>query len=307
MKGTQRFMSGAREMITMLDGIGIDVGSTHISLFTGIRAVVVTAIVILLARVISRFARRFIRRMATLDPTQQLLAEKLFSTAIWIFAILTGIDVLGISFTALTVFSGAFGLAIGFGLQKTFGNMIAGVILLMDRSIKPGDVIAVEGGHGNSIGQVKKIGLRAVLLTTADNREYLIPNEILMTSQVENWSYSSRDVSIAIPISIAYGSDIALAEKLLLQAAQSAPRVLAEPAPGVLLKGFGDKAIEMQVSCWINDPEAGIANVRSHVLKATWQLFQDHGVELPLPQTDLHLLASDGLERLITAIAARGE
>ena len=307
MKGAQRFMSGAREMITMLDGIGIDVGSTHVSLFTAIRAVFVTAIVIVLARVISRIARRFIRRIATLDPTQQLLAEKLISTAIWIFAILTGIDVLGISFTALTVFSGAFGLAIGFGLQKTFGNMIAGLILLMDRSIKPGDVIAVEGGHGNSIGQVKKIGLRAVLLTTADNRQYLIPNEILMTSQVENWSHSSRDVSIAIPISITYGSDIALAEKLLLQAAHSAPRVLADPPPGVLLKDFGAKAIEMQVSVWINDPEAGIANVRSEVLKAAWQLFQDHGVELPLPQTDVHLIASDGLDRLIAAITARGE
>jgi hypothetical protein len=118
--------------------------------------------------------------------------------------LLRGIDLLGIDLTALTVFSGAFGLAVGFGLQKTFGNLIAGIILLMDRSVKPGDVIVV----GDSFGHVTKIGVRAVSIVTRDGKEHLIPNENLMTQEVENWSYSSRDVRVHIPVGIAYDCDL---------------------------------------------------------------------------------------------------
>ncbi len=302
MTGWEQFMRGTREIITALDQISFDVGHTHISLFTLMRAALVAAVAIVFARLISRFGRRMVRRVTSLDPAQRLLIEKLLGAAIWAIAFFTAIDVLGISLTALTVFSGAFGLAIGFGLQKTFGNMIAGLILLMDRSIKPGDVITVTGGKGETFGEVKKIGLRAVSVTTGDNREYLIPNEILMTSQVENWSYSSPEVAISIPVGIAYGSDIVLAEKLLLEAAGASPRVLASPEPSVLLRAFGANAIEMQVSVWINDPAQGVANVRSQVLKRVWRLFQDNGVLIPYPQGDILLRNSDGLDRLVDAL-----
>src|SRR5207253_7982093 len=136
--------------------------------------------------------RRLFRRMHRLNPGQQVLGEKLSGIAIWVLLVLFGIDFLGISFTALSVFSGALGLAIGFGLQKTFGNLISGIILLMDGSIKPGDVIVV----GDSFGTVSKIGVRAVSIVTRDGKEHLIPNENLMTQEVENWSYSSRDVRV---------------------------------------------------------------------------------------------------------------
>ena len=148
-----------------------------------------------MVRLANRLVGQSIRRAAGLDPTQQLLAQKLAAIAIIAVAFFVGIDLAGIDLTALAVFSGALGLAVGFGLQKTFGNLIAGIILLMDRSIKPGDVISV----GESFGSVNKIGVRAVSIVTRDGKEYLIPNEILMTQEVVNWSYSTRDVRISHP------------------------------------------------------------------------------------------------------------
>ncbi|OYZ43746.1 MAG: mechanosensitive ion channel protein MscS, partial [Novosphingobium sp. 16-62-11] len=260
--------------VKALNEIGFDLGTYHISVWGALRIVIVVILVIAFARLLAKFARRLLRRIDSLDRTQQLLGEKIATIVVWGISFFVAIDVLGISLTALTVFSGAFGLAIGFGLQKTFGNLIAGIILLMDRSIKPGDVIAVNDGKGNSFGEVKKIGIRAVSVTTRDNREYLIPNENLMTQQVENWSYSSREVAINIPIGVAYGSDLDQVEKLLLEAITSTPRVLPFPSPGVLLSGFGASSIDMTMIVWIDDPEGGVGNVKSDVLWRVWRLFK---------------------------------
>jgi small-conductance mechanosensitive channel len=279
------------------DSIGFDYGHTRISLYRAVLALIVLVAVILFGRIASRLIRGTFARMTQLDPTQRLLGEKLASIAVWVLTILIGIDALGISLTALTVFSGAFGLAVGFGLQKTFGNLIAGLILLMDRSIKPGDVIAVSSGKDVAVGQVKKIGIRAVSITTRDQIEYLIPNENLMTSQVENWSYSSRDVRVKVPVTVAYGTDIEHAETLMLQAARAVKRVHNEPAPSVWLKAFGDNAIEFEIQCWIDDPEEGVGNVRSDVLKQVWRLFREHGVEIPFPQRVVHFGGPLELER----------
>ena len=193
-------------------------------------------------------------------------------------------------------------LALGFGLQKTFGNLLAGIILLMDRSIKPGDVIAVNDGITNTVGQVKKIGIRAVSVTTRDKKEYLIPNENLMINQVENWSYSSRDVRIKVPVAVAYGADIEEAERLMLQAAKEAKRVLDTPAPSVWLSALGTDAIEFEIQIWIRDPEEGLGNVRSDVLKRLWRLFRENGIQVPHPQRDLNLRNTPALKELITAL-----
>jgi small-conductance mechanosensitive channel len=263
----------------------------------------VIAVVMVAAWFASRAARAALSRATRLDETQRLLFSKLISLAVWIIAILIGIDVLGIDLTALTVFSGAFGLAIGFGLQKTFGNLLAGIILLMDRSIKPGDVIAIADQTGKeTFGQIRKIGIRAVSITTRDQREYLIPNENLMTNMVENWSYSSRNVRVQVEVGIAYGSDITLAEQLMLEAAKSARRVLETPAPAVWLKGFGESSVDFTIHCWIADPEQGVGNVRSDVLKKLWHLFKDNGIEIPFPQRDVNLKVNEELRELVAAI-----
>jgi small-conductance mechanosensitive channel len=194
--------------VSWLDAFGFTVGATRVSAWSVLVVVVVIVGLFLFARIGNKVAHRLFARLTALDAGRRLLAEKLLSIVIWTFAILVGIDLLGIDLTALAVFSGAFGLAIGFGLQKTFGNLLAGIILLMDRSIKPGDVIAINDGVSNTVGQVKKIGLRAVSVTTRDKKEYLIPNENLMINQVENWSYSSRDVRVRVPVTVSGTCDL---------------------------------------------------------------------------------------------------
>jgi small-conductance mechanosensitive channel len=280
-----RSVGGLRPITDTLDRIGLTAAKHRISLLSllefGVTVVALYAAVKLFNRVVSHS----IARSASLDPTQRLLGQKLAGIAITIAAFFIGIDILGIDLTALAVFSGAFGLAIGFGLQKTFGNLIAGIILLMDRSVKPGDVIAV----GDSFGTISKIGVRAVSIITRDGKEHLIPNENLMTQEVENWSYSSRDVRIHIPVGIAYESDQALAQQLMMQAAGEAERVLKSPAPRVWLRGFGENAVNHEIRVWISDPEAGVGSVQSDILSRLWLLFKEHDIGLPYPQRDIRI------------------
>lgn len=295
-------------VVETLDGLAVSLGDFRLSLWDVLIVVVIIVGVIAAAWFAARMGRRVVRRLTRLDQTQQLLTEKLISILVWAFAFFIGIDLLGVDLTALAVFSGAFGLAIGFGLQKTFGNLIAGIILLMDKSIKPGDVIAVTDGAGQqSFGQIRKIGIRAVSITTRDQREYLIPNENLMINQVENWSYSSKNVRIQVPVGVGYGSDLEKVEKLVLEAAKSVERVLNVPPPTVWLKDFGESSINFVIQCWIQDPEEGVGNIRSAVLKEVWRLFQGNAVEIPFPQRDINLRHSEQIERLIDALVLRGE
>jgi small-conductance mechanosensitive channel len=286
-----RVEAGIATALQHLDTIGFDIGSYRISLYRAIITAAVLVGIFIAGKLASRGARWVFRRQTRLDPTEQLLGEKLLSIVAWVLCIVIGADIVGIDLTAFAVFSGAFGLALGFGLQKTFGNLLAGIILLMDRSIKPGDVIAVApvGGGPASVGQVQRIGLRAVSVITRDKIEFLIPNENLMVNQVENWSFSTRDVRVKVPVGVAYGSDVDLVERLMLQASRETERVLADPPPAVWLNAFGDNAIMFEMQIWIDDPEDGIGNVRSDVLKRLWHLFREHGVEVPFPQRDIHI------------------
>jgi small-conductance mechanosensitive channel len=296
------------EVIDTLNSWGFTIAGHRISVWTALVVVIVIVGVYVVGKLLTRTSRLFIGKARHLDSTQKLLTEKLVGIAIWACAILIGIDILGIDLTALAFFSGALGLAIGFGLQKTFGNLISGIILLMDRSIKPGDVIAVSDMSGReSFGQIRKIGIRAISVVTRDRKEYLIPNENLMINQVENWSYSSREVRVKAPVGVAYGADLDLAERLMLQAAVEAPRVLTSPEPKVLLMNFGPNSVEFEIRFWITDPEEGVSAVKSEVLKRVWHLFREAGIELPFPQLDLYLRDNPQLRRLTDAIARRGE
>ncbi|MCR2834936.1 mechanosensitive ion channel family protein [Parerythrobacter lacustris] len=295
-------------VVDTMDAMAIEVGTMRISAWDGLVMIGIIFFVIALAWFGSRLSAKLIRRMNRLDQTQSLLIEKIVTIAIWGAAFFLGIDLLGIDLTALAVFSGAFGLAIGFGLQKTFGNLIAGIILLMDKSIKPGDVIAVADQAGvSTFGQIRKIGIRAVSITTRDQKEYLIPNENLMINQVENWSYSSKNVRIQVPVGVSYNCDIKIAEKLMLEAAKASKRVLASPPPTVWLDQYGASSVDFIIHCWISDPEEGVGNIRSEVLKRLWDLFQEAGIEIPYPQHDIHLRSSAQLDQLVAAIAQRLE
>lgn len=278
-------LGGMEPLMQQLRDIGLSVGSHEITLLGVVNFILVAAVLFLAIRLANRILGHSIANVRGFDPSQRLLMQKLASIAVVVVAFLIGIDLLGIDLTALAVFSGALGLAVGFGLQKTLGNLLAGLILLMDRSIKPGDVIAV----GDTFGTVNKIGVRAVSVITRDGKEHLIPNEQLMTEAVENWSYSSKDVRIHVPVHIAYTSDLDRAEALMVEAATQSPRVLKSPKPLVWIKNFGDSAVEYDIRVWITDPEAGVGNVRADILKRLWVLFKENGVQIPFPQRDVHI------------------
>ncbi|MCP1470011.1 small-conductance mechanosensitive channel [Sphingobium sp. OAS761] len=280
---------GLTPLAQMLDSVGLQLGKSRISLLNVISVAAIGVGLFGAVRLANRLLTRSIANARGMDPTQKLLAEKLAGITIIAVAFFFGVDILGIDLTAFAVFSGALGLAVGFGLQKTVGNLIAGIILLLDRSIKPGDVIVV----GESVGWVSKIGVRAVSVITRDGKEHLIPNENLMTQEVENWSYSNRNVRIHIPVGVAYESDLPLAQKLMLQAANESPRVLKDPKPNVWLTGFGDSSVDHEILAWISDPEAGVGNVRSDVLGRLWHLFRDNGITIPFPQRVIHMAPPD--------------
>ena len=278
-------LGGLQPLLATLDRASVTVGTRRISLLGVVNAIVVVAVLFALARVANRVLTHSIGRLTRLEVSQRTLVQKLAGIAVIVIAGLLGIDLLGVDLTALAVFSGALGLAVGFGLQKTVGNLLSGLILLMDRSVKPGDVIVV----GETFGEVTKIGVRAVSVVTRDGKEHLIPNEQLMVEPVENWSYSSRNVRIHIPIGVAYRTDLPLAQKLMIEAATSVERVLKSPPPTVWLRSFGDSSVDHEILAWIKDPERGVGNVQSDILNRLWILFQKHRIEIPYPQSDVHI------------------
>jgi small-conductance mechanosensitive channel len=187
--------------------------------------------------------------------------------------------------TALAVFTGAVGVGIGLGLQKVVSNLISGVILLLDRSIKPGDVIEINGTYG----WITSLNARYVSLATRDGKELLIPNEDLITERVTNWSYSNNLIRQSLHIGVSYDSDVPGAMCLAVEAAGTVSRILELPRPTCLLKEFGDSAVNLELRFWIQDPANGTANVRSEVMLRIWDLFREHGIEFPFPQRDLTL------------------
>lgn len=281
-----RSVGGLEPISDALESVGFDVGTRRFSLLALVTILVTVVGLFAAVRLTNRILAHWITNARGLDPTQKLLAQKLTGVAVIAAAFFIGIDLLDINLTAFAVFSGALGLAVGFGLQKTVGNLIAGIILLLDRSIKPGDVIVVGG---KDVGWVNKIGVRAVSVITRDGKEHLIPNENLMTQEVENWSFTDRNVRVRIPVGVAYSCDLDLAQSLMLRAAAESPRVLDDPKPNVWLTAFGDNAVEHEILAWINDPQGGVGNVKSDVLNRLWHLFKEHGVELPYPQRDVHI------------------
>ncbi len=294
---------GVLRTIEALKAIGIDVGSYRLSLYGLFSTIVVAVLLYLAVRIILRSIKWLLRRNTQIDATQRLLAEKLIAIALFVFALLFGIDLLGIDLTALAVFSGAAGLAIGFGLQKTVGNLIAGIILLMDRSIKPGDIIVVGDGSsmGGSalpngvpnVGRVAKIGVRAVNVITRDGKKHLIPNELLMTQPVENWSYASPEVRVRMRVPVGYGCDLRLAQRLIVETAMTNPRILNEPEPAVWITAFGERAVEHELRYWISDPEAGLGNIQGEVFLGIWDRFKEAGIAIPYPRQDVRILPAE--------------
>jgi small-conductance mechanosensitive channel len=271
--------------MTQLDSIGVVIGGLRVTPLLMIKTSVLLVLTLWAANAASDFLDRRVRSSADLTPSIQVLIGKVIRLLLITFAILIALSTVGIDFSALAFFSGAVGVGLGFGLQKIVSNLVSGIILLADKSIKPGDVISV----GENFGWVDSMGARYISIVTRDGREFLIPNEDFVTQRVINWSYSNDEVRIDVPFGVSYASDPHKVCALSVEAAKSVARVLISPAPVCHLKAFGDSSLDFTLRFWIRDPVDGITNVRGQVLLALWDAFKREGIEIPYPVRDVRL------------------
>jgi small-conductance mechanosensitive channel len=282
-------------VVSLLDAMAISVGTFRLSLLLMLKGVITLAVLVWVANTVSRLTERRLRGFVPLTPAMQVLAGKLVRMTLLTLAVVFALGSIGIDLTAFAVFSGAIGVGVGFGLQKVVSNLVSGVILLMDRSIKPGDVVEIDGTYGS----VSTLNARYVSVLTRDGKEYLIPNEDLITQRVTNWSYSSDLIRLHVKLGISYQSDPHRAIELAIEATRDVKRVLKKPEPICLLVAFGDSSIDLELRFWIEDPVNGTANVRSAVMLNVWDLFQANGIEIPSPQRELTLRNPEALARAL--------
>jgi len=285
--------------VALLDSFAIQFGAVRISLLTITKSVFALAVLLWLATIVSEMLESRLRHSPNLTPSVQVLFGKLLKFSLITIAVLAAISTTGMDLTALAVFGGALGVGIGLGLQRVVANLFSGLILLLDKSIKPGDVVAVAGTYG----WVNTLGGRYVSVVTRDGIEHLIPNEEFITTRVENWTHSDSKIRIKIPIGVHYNSDVERALEICVSCAKEVTRVLKDPVPVCQLRGFGDNSVELELRLWIGDPMNGINNVRSDTLRLVWKAFHEEGIEIPYPQRDLHLRSAEPLR---VSIAERG-
>ncbi|MFB3101370.1 MAG: mechanosensitive ion channel family protein [Gammaproteobacteria bacterium] len=272
----------------VLDSLAIEFGTLRVSALTVINGMLSLIVLLWLALIISRLIERQISASSDLTPSVQVLLGKLSKLFLIIIAVAAAVSSVGIDLTAFTVFSGAIGIGIGLGLQKSISNLFSGLVLLLDKSIKPGDVITI----GDTYGWVDSLNARYVSIYTRDGVEHLVPNEQLITQEVQNWTHTNRLIRLRLPIGVHYESDVRRAIDLCVESATEVERVIDKPAPVCLLIGFGDNSVDLELRFWIGDPQEGTSNVKSKVLMNVWDKFKENKIEIPYPQRDLHIRSS---------------
>lgn len=281
----------ADETQAMLDSAAFTIGETRLSLWLVIQAIVILAALLTGARLISSTTAATIRRNEDISPSMQVLAIKFIQVLLFGAAFFLGLRIVGVDLTGLAVLSGAIGVGLGFGLQKVVSNLVSGIIILLDKSIKPGDVISL----GDTFGWINSLGARYVSVVTRDGKEYLIPNEDLITGQVVNWSHSNEFVRLDIYFGTAYSDDPHEVREIAINAAKSVDRVLNFKAPVCHIVGFGDSSVDYILRFWIRDPTGGLTNIRGNVYLALWDAFQEHDISIPFPQREVKVLEGSQL------------
>ncbi len=260
-------------------------GQTQVTLLTLVKGFIAISILFPLTGWVIRILESRVGKMKSTSPALQVLFMKILKVVITSAAILFAISSIGVNLTSFAVLGGAIGLGLGFGFQKVISNLISGVILLGDKSIKPGDVIEVD----NTYGWINTLGARYTSVITRDGTEHLIPNEMMITEKVVNWSFSDDKVRVKIPFGVSYTSDIHKAMELALEAANEDGRILKDPPAAVRLTGYGDNSVDFEMRAWILDPVDGLGNIRSAFYIRIWDLFKENGIEFPYPQRDVHI------------------
>ncbi len=280
-----------------LDGVAISIGDLHISALGILKAVLLIGALLILARLGTKAAERGLARNEDITPSMQVLLAKAIQVALYGIVFIVAIRTLGFDLTGIALLSGAVGVGIGFGLQKVVSNLISGIIILMDRSIKPGDVISL----GDTFGWINALGARYVSVVTRDGREYLIPNEDLITNQVVNWSHSDRFVRLDLDFGSSYDDDPHKVRAVAIKAVKSVRRVLSggKHEPVCHITEFGDSSVNYVLRFWISDPTAGLTNIRGDVYLSLWDAFKNEDISIPFPQREVRLL-NDQIDRSTT-------
>jgi small-conductance mechanosensitive channel len=277
-------------IINTLDSFGIAAGKSRITVWSILKLLFTLTLFVLAAAWISRWVERRLKRLSTLAPSTRIGIAKFANAFLIGLSILMGLNAAGVDLTALTVLTGAIGLGLGFGLQSIAANFVSGFVLLMDRSIKPGDVISLSGQSGTStenFGWVQELRGRYVVVRDRDGVEMLVPNQQLISNAVINWSYTDPRIRLKLPIRVSYRDDPEIALQLLLAACEGQTRVLRDPPPVSRLMHFGESGIELELRFWISDPQEGVNNVRSEVNRSIWRLFKEKGITIPVAQREI--------------------
>jgi small-conductance mechanosensitive channel len=277
-------------IIDGMEAIAFPIGKSKLNLWQILQGTITVATTLLIALWLSNTLEARLNAATNLDTSLRIVMIRLGRALLTVLAVLVALPLVGIDVTTLSVFSGALGVGLGFGLQKIASNYVSGFILLLDHSIRIGDIIGIDASNR---GQVTRITTRFTVLRTLTGSEILVPNEVLIGSVVRNDSFSDRQVRVPIPVQVAYNSDLELAMRLMANAALTHPRVLQTPSPDVLLLEFADSGINLELGCWITDPERGIGGLRSDINLAIWRAFKANGIDIPFPQREVRILNND--------------
>jgi small-conductance mechanosensitive channel len=271
-------------VVEALDSIAITLGGLRLSPLLLIELAVLLVIALWLTNIVSNFIESRIERSSDLTPSLQVLLVKMIRMGLLIFAIAVALSAVGINLSALAIFSGAAGVGIGFGLQRIVANFISGIILLVDKSVKPGDLVTI----GDNSGRISAMKTRYISVAAGDGREFLIPNEDLVTQKVTNWTYTDKNTLVKVNFATSYDADPRLVCKLAIGIAAAAPRALKNKPPNCILTEFGEAGMRFSLTFWIADPD-GMDNVKSEVMLSLWDSFKREGIHVPYPVREIRV------------------
>lgn len=265
---------------TALDSVGITIRDYRLTALILVKCIIATLLLMYGAGALSRFVEKQLGRVPNMTSGSRVLITKITRMLLMVIAIIIGITMAGVDLSVLAVFSGAIGLGVGFGLQRGVSNLFTGIMLLMDRTVQPGDILELQGG---TFGVVRQMGSRCTEVVTLDRRSFLIPNEDLVTKPVINWSRGGANSVLTIKFRVDYRHDPHAVIAIAVAVANAHPRVLRDPAPGCGLDGFGDSGMDMSLAFWIADPQNGTGNVQSDIRLALWTAFKKNKIIIPYP------------------------
>ena len=278
------------ETTQLLDDVGVNFGDFRLSALSIVKGLLALFVLLYTALFLSGFLERKVQSVTSLTISSRVLIGKVIRVTLITVALLIGVTSAGIDLSLFAVFSGALGLGVGFGLQKGISNLFAGMMLLIDKSIKPGDVIELPGvGGQGTFGWVEHMGARFTSIVTRDNKSFLIPNEDFITQQVVNWSHGSTLIRLEVKFGVHYDSDPHIVRDLAMQAAKIPDRVVEEPAPVCWLYEFGDSSLNFKLRFWIKDAQAGVTNIRGMVMMALWDSFKENNIQIPYPHREVYI------------------